>query len=360
MVPWPGKGDTVAAFILALYRPLECYRLTNMASFVVYKGSTKGIIVKSSTTRPPLQGDQVFIEVTASGLCGTDEHFKRTDMALGHEGVGIVKGMGPDVKHLSKGDRVGWGYQHASCGYCDQCLTGRETYCPQREIYGEASLDQGSLASGAVWFERFLFKLPEELTDEEAAPLMCAGATVFNALHTYGVKPTNCVGVVGMGGLGHLAIQYAAKMGCNVVVFSGSNDKRQEALRLGATEFVATKETSEISVRCPVDVLLATASKAPDWRSLLPTLNPNAVVFPLAVSFDDFVFPQMPLITNGITVQGSVIAARSVQKEMLTFSARHKIKPVTKLFPMTEDGIEDAMSMLRDGKMRYCGVLMPQ
>ena len=149
-------------------------------------------------------------------------------------------------------------------------------------------------------------------------------------------------------------------MGCSVVVFSRSDDKRHEALQLGATEFIATKQESGMGVRCPVDALLVTTLVAPKWAMLLPALSLNAIIFPLAVSFDQFTFSQMSLITRGITVQGSVIAARSVQKEMLMFSARHGIKPITELFPMTESGIEDAMSTLRDGRMRYCGVLKPQ
>ena len=123
-------------------------------------------------------------------------------MVLGHEGVGVVEAVGPDVKVLKKGDRVGWGYEHDSCGHCDQCLSGRETYCPERKMYGLADFDQGSFASGAVWREAFLFKTPDGLSDEAAAPLQCGGATVFNALYSYDIKPTETVGVMGVGSLG--------------------------------------------------------------------------------------------------------------------------------------------------------------
>jgi D-arabinose 1-dehydrogenase-like Zn-dependent alcohol dehydrogenase len=331
-----------------------------MPSFTVYKGSKEGKIVKAQTTKPDLQDDQVLIKVTASGLCGTDEHYKEADMALGHEGVGIVEELGPNVKELKKGDRVGWGYEHNSCGRCDQCLTGRETYCNQREMYGSANLDQGSFASHAVWREAFVFKIPDELSDAEAAPLMCGGATVFNALHTYNVKPTDRVGVMGVGGLGHLAIQYAAKMGCDVVVFSGSDNKKDEAMKLGAKEFIAMKGKTEISVSRPVDALLVTTSVMPDWKMMLPVLNSNAIIFPMTVSFDDFAIPHMGLISKGITVQGSVVAARAVHRHMLAFSALHGIKPINMEFPLTESGIEEAMTTLRDGKMRYRGVLKPQ
>ena len=143
-----------------------------MPSFTVFKGSKDGSIQKSTTTKPALTGDLVQIKVTASGLCGTDLHYRNADMALGHEGVGVVEELGPDCKVLKKGDRVGWGYEHDSCGHCQQCLSGRETYCPERAMYGMADLDQGSFATGAVWREAFLFKVPDEMSDEVAAPLM--------------------------------------------------------------------------------------------------------------------------------------------------------------------------------------------
>jgi D-arabinose 1-dehydrogenase-like Zn-dependent alcohol dehydrogenase len=242
-----------------------------MPTFTVFKGSESGKVVKSQTTRPDLTDDQVLVKVTASGLCGTDEHYKGADMVLGHEGAGVVEQTGPNVKSLKKGDRVGWGYEHNSCGACEYCLTGREQYCAEREMYGEANLDQGSFASHAVWKESFLYRIPDNMTDAEAAPLMCGGATVFNALHTYGIKSTDRVGIMGVGGLGHLAIQFAAKQGCDVVVFSGSDNKKEEAQKLGAREFVAMKGKKELDVGRKLDVLLVTTS-APTGMLLRSTL----------------------------------------------------------------------------------------
>lgn len=235
-----------------------------MPSFTVYKGSKSGEIIKSTTTKPDeLTGDQVLLKVTASGLCGTDEHYRHADMVLGHEGAGVVTAVGPAVRSLKVGDRVGWGYEHDSCGECEWCLTGRETFCTERAMYGAADLDQGSFAEGAVWREAFLFKIPDAITDKEAAPLMCGGATVFNALRMYNVQPTDRVGVIGVGGLGHLAIQFAAKMGCDVVVFSGTESKKEEAMALGAKEFVAMKDKNELDIGRGLDVLLVTTSAQP-------------------------------------------------------------------------------------------------
>jgi D-arabinose 1-dehydrogenase-like Zn-dependent alcohol dehydrogenase len=235
-----------------------------MVTFTVFKGSQSGEIVKSETTRGELTGDQVLVKITASGLCGTDEHYRHADMGLGHEGVGLVEAIGPNVKELKVGDRVGWGYQHDCCGRCEYCLSGRETFCVERAMYAFTNLDQGSFGEAAVWREAFLFPIPEGLTDEEAAPLMCGGATVFNALRMYGVRPTDRVGVIGIGGLGHLAIQFARAMGCSVSVFSSSEDKREEALRLGATDFYATKGKSSIDVGDKkINCLIVTTSAQP-------------------------------------------------------------------------------------------------
>lgn len=137
--------------------------------------------------------------------------------------------------------------------------------CPQRAMYGEADLDQGAFASYAVWKSAFLFHIPDSIPSVAAAPLMCAGSTVFNPLYTY-VNPTDRVGVVGIGGLGHLAIQFASKMGCEVVAFSGSNSKEEEAKKLGATEFYATKGATKLEIGRRVNHLIITTATLPDWN----------------------------------------------------------------------------------------------
>lgn len=242
-----------------------------MPSFTVFKGSKDGSIRKSTTNKPDqLTGDQVFLRITASGLCGTDEHYRAQDMVLGHEGAGVVEAVGPAVRKLKVGDRVGWGYQHDSCGECEYCLTGRETFCQERAMYGYADFDQGSFASHAVWKEAFLFKIPDSISDEDAAPLMCGGATVFNALRMYDIQPTSRVGIIGVGGLGHLAIQFASKMGCEVVVLSGTESKKEEAMKLGAHEFIAMKGKKDLDLGKKLNCLLVTTSMMPGTLFFAP------------------------------------------------------------------------------------------
>lgn len=328
--------------------------------YTVFKGSPDGSIRKTTTHRPDLSGDQVLVKVTHSGVCFTDVHYRQADMGLGHEGAGVVDEVGPNVRALKKGDRVGWGYEHNSCEHCKHCLTGWETMCAERQMYASANKDQGSFASHGIWREAFLFRVPEGVSNEDSGPLMCGGATVFSALHVAGVKSTSRVGIVGIGGLGHLAIQFAAKMGCQVVVFSGTDSKKEEAKKLGAAEFYATKGLKELNIGKPIDNLIVTTSAQPDWALYLPILDAGATISPLSVSMDDFKISYMGLLSKGLRVQGSLVAARKVHNDMLEFAAFHGIKPINVVFPMTEDGIKDCLNTLEEGKMRYRGVLVAQ
>lgn len=282
------------------------------------------------------------------------------DMALGHEGAAIVEAVGPGVKNLKKGDRVGWGYEHDCCGNCRNCLTGWETMCPQRVMYSMGNLDQGSFGEKGVWREAFLYKLPDALSSEDAAPLMCGGSTVFNALMVGGVKPTSRVGIVGIGGLGHLAIQFAAKMGCEVVVFSGTDSKKDEAIQLGAHEFYATKGVDKLSVPKPIDNLVVTTSAQPDWHLYLNVMAPCGVISPVSVAQDDLKFPYMGLLVQGLRIQGGIVCARQLHRDMIDFATFHGIKPIKQFYPLNQKGIEDSLNTLEAGKMRYRGVLVAE
>ncbi|KAJ9623307.1 hypothetical protein H2204_011213 [Knufia peltigerae] len=330
-----------------------------MVSFTVFKGDRDGQLFEDTTTRN-IGPHEVLIRITHSGLCGTDLHYKTTNSGLGHEGVGVVEEIGESVTRFKKGERAGWGYEHNSCGHCKQCLTGRETFCAEREMYGAANLDQGSIGSHAVLNENFLFKIPESLSSEEAAPLMCGGATVFNSLQLYNVRSTDRVGVLGVGGLGHLAIQFAARLGCEVAVFSGTDSKKDEAMRLGATEFYAVKGLKELKIKAPIDHLLVTTASQPDWNMYLPVMAPSGTIYPLTVSEDDLKMPYMPLIMQGLRMQGSLVATRQIHREMLEFAALHHIKPIIQTFPMSLEGVNKAFETLEAGKMRYRGVLVAQ
>ncbi|KAL2070979.1 hypothetical protein VTL71DRAFT_14005 [Oculimacula yallundae] len=328
--------------------------------FTVYKGSPTGQISEAQSQRPALTRDEIYIQITHSGVCGTDEHYKWVVQGLGHEGIGVVKAIGPDVKTFKVGDRAGWGYIHETCGVCEHCVLGEWIYCTGSiKQYGDGNADQGSFGTGAVWREPYLFHIPDSLASDVAAPLMCAGITVFSPLTRYGLKSTDVVGVVGIGGLGHLALQFAKALGCEVVALSGSEEKKDEALKLGATYFVATKGVKNLSVPRKINHLVVTTSQMPDWQQYDSILAPMASIYPLTVT--DFEkkleIPFMSFLLTGRKFIGSTAPPKSVYSQMLAFAALHDIKPIIDPFPLTKQGVEDSLQKLGAGKMRYRGVL---
>ncbi|KAF7335387.1 hypothetical protein MVEN_02191200 [Mycena venus] len=347
--------------------------------FTVYKGSSTGQgIVKATSHRDLPAGNDVLVKITHSGICGTEEHLKHVDMALGHEGVGTVERVGERVKDLKVGDIVGWGSISKTCGSCVHCMAGHDNYCTTPERYGVNNLDQGSFGSHAIWDASWLFKIPAGIAPENAAPLMCGGASVFAAIDTYNIRPTDRVGVAGIGGLGHLAIQFLSKMGVRVVAFSSTEAKREEALQLGAAEFYATAGVETLAIGPLLDHLLVTTSFLPNWTLRVPfsrlvsrlliidylvsrylnIMNAMGSIHVLTLSGMDLVIPAMPVLVKGLTIQGSAAASRAVQVKMLEFAALHQIKPIIERFPLTKEGVEEAMAKLRDGRIRYRAVLV--
>lgn len=221
-----------------------------------------GKVTKSPSEIRPLASKEILLKITHSSLCGTDLTYAGSGIALGHEGVGIVAEIGSEVTHLKVGDRAGGGYHRHSCGQCSYCLGGQDIWCYNRVVFGEGDTSNGTFATFYVAHETYLHRIPDSLPSEYAAPLQCAGATVYSAVVAT-VKPTQRVGIVGIGGLGHLAIQFASKMGAEVVVFSSSKNKEGEARGFGASEFYLTNEPERITT--PVDVLVVAGNRNPDW-----------------------------------------------------------------------------------------------
>lgn len=240
----------------------------------VLKGSPSGKILSHTLPgRTTLLPNEVALRITHSGVCATDLHHLHHDIVLGHEGVGVVTAVGPSVTKFHPGDRVGFGYVRGGCGTCSYCIRGEYFYCLNREqvrAYGVSDFDQGSFADFAVWPDVNLHKIPDGLGSAEAAPFLCAGMTVFTPMRRAGVGKEHRVGILGVGGLGHLAVGFADKLGAEVVVFSGSQDKRDEALGLGAKEFYVTKELEKESPEKGLDFLVVTSTQHPDWNTWVP------------------------------------------------------------------------------------------
>ena len=235
--------------------------------YTIYRGS-HGKLIAATTTIPSLAPNEVLLKITHSGVCFSDLEVFRAGMppALGHEGVGTVVAVGPAVTTLRIGDRAGGGYHRGSCGRCAYCLRGDDIWCYERRIFGEelggGGADNGTFGEYYVGVETYVHRIPDAIASEHAAPLQCAGATVYAALMDT-VGNAARVGILGIGGLGHLAVQFAAKMGKEVVVFSTSADKETEARGFGATEFYTMDEVDKITA--PIEVLVVSGARYPDW-----------------------------------------------------------------------------------------------
>ncbi|KAJ5356011.1 alcohol dehydrogenase [Penicillium concentricum] len=325
-------------------------------SFEVYRGSPSSHIVSDTTTRR-LGLNEVYIEITHSGICGTDEHFLKSTQVLGHEGVGIIRLLGSNVTTVKVGDRVGFGYVRKVCGACDNCGIGWDQYCRSARVYGECDFDIGTFCHGTVWDASCIFVIPDGYLSEDAAPLICAGATVWNCLTHFGARPVDRVGIVGVGGLGHLAIKIAAEMGCHVVVLSRSDDKKEDALQYGADEFYIMDQIDRASFR-PLKHLLLCGSYLGDLASLIRLMDTNGTIYPMTATLTETLVPFLPMNSRGIRIQGTRVASRQDLRELIEFCNRKKIKPTIVKFPMTPDGIKEAMQKLKNGEIKYRAVLV--
>ncbi|GAD92015.1 succinate semialdehyde dehydrogenase, putative [Paecilomyces variotii No. 5] len=330
----------------------------SMVNAVQFRGSENGI-VREVNALPPIKDEDVLIRVTHSGLCGSDILALKQPMVLGHEGVGIIEEAGPGVTLFKKGDRVGWGAVNKTCDLCEFCHSGRDAYCLDRALYFVTDQETGgSICSHAIRNQRWIFRIPDALASEDAAPLMCGGATVWSPLIEH-CKAYDRIGIVGMGGLGHMAIQYAKKMGCEVVVFSSTDNKRQEALDLGASEFYATKDVADFSTLGikPLDRLLFSGSAKSDLAIFYPILSHSATIIFLSVDMGEIALPYSPTVLLGHKVVGSLVCSHFLQEKAIDFAARNDIHVIIEKFPMTLEGVKACAGKLASGKMRYRGVL---
>jgi len=311
--------------------------------------------------RRVLGDHDVHIEITHCGICHSDLHLIDNDWRIsefplvpGHEIVGSIVEAGPSVRHLAKGDRVGVGWQRESCLTCEQCLKGNENLCPDNEA--TCVRHHGGFASAITIDSRFAFKLPASLSSESAAPLMCGGITVFAPLRHFEVQPPHRVGVIGIGGLGHLALQFAHAMGCEVTAFSSTAGKEKEARRLGAHHFVGNFSKRELARHAgTLDFIISTVFADLDWTQFVDVLRPDGKLCFVGIPSENINIPVISLLAGRKSICASPIGGRADMEEMLAFAARHKIKAMTECVPMEK--ANDALAKLRKGQARYRMVL---
>jgi D-arabinose 1-dehydrogenase-like Zn-dependent alcohol dehydrogenase len=276
--------------------------------------------------------------------------------------------VGPAVQHLNPGDRVGWGWLHSSCGHCSTCVTGYRQYCSRASGFAFSDLDQGAFGDYRIIDAAFAYPIPSGIASVDAAPLMCAGASVYEALHAAGTAAHDRVGVVGIGGLGHCAILFARAMGCSVTALSSDGEKMADAFDLGADEFrelenITWSNTFESDPEedprpANINVLLVTSNAVPDLTTILPLLARRATIVLMTIQLDSIEIPYMDFVLPGHRLIASTEASRENHIKMLEFADRKLIEPWTEVFDMTPEGIAQAFEKLESGRMRYRGVLV--
>jgi uncharacterized zinc-type alcohol dehydrogenase-like protein len=282
------------------------------------------------------------IEISHCGICHSDVHLIDNDWGVnryplvpGHEIVGTVVEIGSKAKGFSLGQRVGVGWQRGSCGRCEHCRDGEENLCTRMEATCVGHF--GGFADGIRVDARFCFPIPDGIASELAAPLMCAGVTVYAPLARYGAAKGLRVGVLGIGGLGHLALQFAHKMGAEVVALSSTPEKAGEARELGADQFIETGDPANLrKERRTLDLLLNTASAPHDYPDYLGMLKPHGTLCLVGAPREAIVLPPAALIGGQKTIAGSSIGGSKAMREMLAFAAEHGVLPRVQTLPMEQ------------------------
>lgn len=303
----------------------------------------------------------VEIRITHCGICHSDLRLIDNDWGLsqfpfipGHEIIGSVAKVGAALTGVKVGDRMGVGWQSDSCGICEWCRQGKENLCAASE--GVCVRRNGGYAEAVRVNARFAIPVPEAIASENAAPLLCAGITVYSPIRLHGVNPTSRVGVIGIGGLGHLALQFAKAFGAEVTAFSTSPAKESEARSHGAHQFINTRDSKGLkSLAGYFDFILSTVYAEQDLGAYIAALRPTGTFVYVGVPPAPASFPVFPLIAGQKSIAGSPIGSPHQLREMLDIAARHGIKAQTERFPM--DRVNDALARVRKNHIRYRAVL---
>ena len=308
----------------------------------------------------PIGAEEVEVAVEHCGLCHSDVSVLNNEWGisqypaiLGHEVIGRITAVGPNAKGVKVGQRVGVGWNSGSCMHCHQCMSGNHHLCPQVQatIVGH----RGGFASHIRAHWAWAIPLPERLNGAEAGPLLCGGITVFAPLAMY-AKPTDRVGIIGIGGLGHMAVKFAAAYGCEVTAFTSSESKFDEAKGFGAHQVVATRDSAAIKkLAGTFDLLISTVNVPLDWDAIINSLDPNGRLHVVGAVLEPIPVAAFSLIAGQRSVSGSPTGSPVAIETMLDFAARHQVMPQTEHFPMSR--INEAFARLESGHAHYRIVL---
>jgi propanol-preferring alcohol dehydrogenase len=303
--------------------------------------------------KPTISSHEVLVKVHACGVCHTDLHACHGDWPVkpkmplvpGHEGVGEIVEVGEQVKHLNLGDRVGIPWLYSACGYCDYCLSGNENLCLLQQNAGY-SVD-GSYAEYCKADGNYVVKIPDGISYVDAAPLFCAGVTTYKALKVSTAKPGEWVAIFGIGGLGHLAVQYAVAMGLNVIAIDTGTEKLKLAKDLGAS-FCLDFKSDDVVARVlaetgGVHASICTAVSKSGFEQSYQVIRRGGKCVLVGLPAEDMPLPIFDTVLNGVSVVGSIVGTRKDLVECLDFAARGKVKAIT-----IEKSLEDINDIFED------------
>jgi len=322
-------------------------------------------LIKTTIERRDVGESDVLIEIAYSGICHSDIHTVRGEwgaiqypQVVGHEIVGTVTEVGSAVTKHAVGDRVGVGCMVNSCRECENCLAGEEQYCLKGNtgtytaVDRDGTITQGGYSTHIVVVEDFVLKVPESIPFEAAAPLLCAGITTYSPLSHWNAGPGKRVAVVGMGGLGHMAVKIAHAMGAEVTVLSQSLSKKDDGLRLGADHYFATSDASTFTeLRNHFDLIINTVSAPLDINAYLTLLRLDGALVNVGAPPEPLPIQVFTLFSNRRTFAGSSIGGIRETQEMLDFCAEHGIAPETEL--IAADYINEAYERVLSSDVRY-------
>jgi uncharacterized zinc-type alcohol dehydrogenase-like protein len=309
----------------------------------------------------PLKAFDCAIKVLACGICHSDIHMIHDDWDMsryplvpGHEVIGEVVDVGSQVTHLKVGERVGVGWQQSSCMHCLDCMRGNHNLCDHAE--GLIVSGYGGFADYMVVDTRFAFRLPEGVDTQAAGPILCGGITVYAGLRNAGMTSGQNIGVIGIGGLGHLAVQFASRLGNRVTVFTTSADKAEFATQLGAHEAILVPAGGSPPLpKHKLNILLNTANQGLDWPGYVNYLDSNGTFMFVGIPSEPLTIPITPLTSKQRRIMGSEIGSPAMIMEMLQIVDKFGIQPMIETFPLQQ--ANEALQKVRDNKVRYRAVL---
>lgn len=305
--------------------------------------------------------EEVEIAVEYCGLCHSDLSMVDNEwggsqypLVPGHEVVGTLAALGSQVSGLKLGQRVGLGWFAQSCMSCEWCLSGDHNLCRQAQgtIVGRYGGFADRVRAHAAW----AVPLPEGVPPETAGPLFCGGITVFNPIVQLNIQPTDRVGVIGIGGLGHMALRFLSAWGCKVTAFTSSPDKEAEARQMGAAQVVNSRDSKALAeIAGSLDVIISTVNVGLDWAAYLGALRPRGRLHLVGVITTPLELQVFSLMSHQKSISASPLGSPAMTAKMLEFAARHGIEPITETYNF--DQVNEAIDRLRNGKPRYRIVL---